>query len=63
MPGRDGVLRIAHISDLHCGGRYFMPDLMEQAITEINELAPDIVVCSGDLTTFGFKVEYAQAKA
>ena len=23
---------------------------------------PDIVVCSGDLTTFGFKQEYAQAK-
>ena len=35
---------------------------MERAISEINEAAPDIVVCSGDLTTFGFKEEYAQAK-
>ena len=35
---------------------------MERAIAEINELKPDIVVCSGDLTTFGFKEEYAQAK-
>jgi len=26
---------------------------------EINELQPDIVVCSGDLTTFGFQQEYA----
>ena len=29
---------------------------------EINELEPDIVVCSGDLTTFGFQQEYAEAK-
>jgi len=35
---------------------------MERAITEINELNPDIVICSGDLTTFGFKHEYAMAK-
>jgi len=59
----DGTFRIAHISDLHCGGQYFVPNLMERAISEINDLAPDLVVCSGDLTTFGFKPEYVQAKA
>ncbi len=59
----DGTFRIAHISDLHCGGPHFVPTLMERAISEINELAPDLVVCSGDLTTFGFKPEYLQAKA
>ncbi len=53
---------IAHLSDLHCGGPYFLPDLLERAVAEINELEPEIVVCSGDLTTFGFKEEYAQAK-
>jgi len=53
---------IAHLSDLHCGDPHFMPDLMERAIAEINELKPDIVVCSGDLTTFGFREEFAQAK-
>ena len=53
---------IAHLSDLHCGDPHFVPDLMERAIAEINELSPDIVVCSGDLTTFGFKEEFAQAK-
>jgi 3',5'-cyclic AMP phosphodiesterase CpdA len=31
-------------------------------VNEINELGPDIVICSGDLTTFGFKHEYAMAK-
>jgi len=34
---------------------------MERAIAEINDLKPEIVVCSGDLTTFGFKEEFAQA--
>ena len=53
---------IAHLSDIHCGDPHFMPELMERAIADINALEPDIVVCSGDLTTYGFKEEYAQAK-
>jgi 3',5'-cyclic-AMP phosphodiesterase len=35
---------------------------MERAIMEINDLHPQIVVCSGDLTAYGFKQEYAEAK-
>jgi 3',5'-cyclic AMP phosphodiesterase CpdA len=35
---------------------------MERAITEINELEAEIVVCTGDLTTFGFRQEYAEAR-
>ena len=64
MPdGRNGrPFTIAQISDLHCGGHYFIPNLLERAISEINELGPEMVICSGDLTTFGFKEEYAQAK-
>src|SRR3954468_21394318 len=53
---------IAHVSDIHCGDPHFVPDLMERAIAEINAIEPDIVVCSGDLTTWGFKEEYAEAK-
>ena len=53
---------IAQISDLHCGDPHFVPNLLERAIAEINELGADIVVCSGDLTTYGFKEEYAEAK-
>ena len=44
MAARD-QFTIAHISDLHCGGPYFVPNLMERAISEINDLAPDLVVC------------------
>jgi len=65
MPDRlhGRVFRIAQISDLHCGGPHFVPNLLERAISEVNDLCPDVVVCTGDLTTFGFKGEYAQAKA
>jgi 3',5'-cyclic AMP phosphodiesterase CpdA len=56
------MLTIAHISDLHCGGPHFVPNLLERAISEVNDLQPDIVICSGDLTSFGFKQEYAEAK-
>ena len=53
---------IAHISDLHCGEAYFEPNLLERAIAEVNDLRPDIVICSGDLTTFGFRHEYQLAR-
>jgi len=53
---------IAHLSDLHCGGPYFEPNLLERAIVEINDLQPDIVICSGDLTTLGFRHEYQVAR-
>ncbi len=54
---------IAHISDIHCGGAHFVPSLMDRAIGEINEMEPDIVICTGDLTTFGFRQEYLEAKS
>ena len=56
------MYRIAQLSDLHCGGPYFEPSLLERAIAEINELKPNIVVCCGDLTTFGFRHEYTAAR-
>src|SRR5262245_42658107 len=62
MPNEPTPFRIAHISDLHCGEQYFEPTLLDRAIAEINELEPDIVICSGDLTSFGFKHEYQEAR-
>lgn len=62
MAEGSGRLTIAHISDLHCGEQHFEPNLLERAIAEVNDLEPDIVVCSGDLTTFGFKHEYQLAR-
>ncbi|HEU0025186.1 MAG TPA: metallophosphoesterase [Thermoleophilaceae bacterium] len=55
------ALRIAQLSDIHCGSPHFVPDLLEQAIAEVNELRPDVVVVSGDLTNDGFRGEYELA--
>lgn len=57
------MFRIAHISDLHCGSPHFVPSLMERTLVEVNALEPDVVVVSGDLTTFGYREEYLQARA
>jgi putative phosphoesterase len=53
---------IAHISDLHCGSRYHIPSLAKRVIDELNELEPDIVMVTGDLTDMGFRQEFSQAK-
>lgn len=52
---------IAHLSDLHCGSPHFVPGMLARAIDEVNELAPDVVVVSGDLTGFGFVQDYEEA--
>src|SRR5258707_12484863 len=64
MPqGRNGrPFTIVQLSDLHCGQQFFLPSLLERAIAEVNELHPDVVVVSGDLTAHGFKDEYALAR-
>src|SRR5487761_1474108 len=63
MTGKNGnVFTLVQLSDLHCGTQFFLPNLLERAIAEVNELVPDVVIVSGDLTTHGFKDEYALAK-
>jgi 3',5'-cyclic-AMP phosphodiesterase len=52
------VTTIAHISDPHVGSPYFVPNLMNRVIKELNELTPDVIVVSGDLTSEGFRPEY-----
>ena len=56
------MFRIVQLSDLHCGQQFFLPQHLERAIAEVNEMAPDVVVISGDLTSNGFKDEYALAR-
>jgi Icc protein len=56
-----GQMMICQISDIHCGSAYFIPDLLERSILEINELDPDAVVVSGDLTDAGYRQEFEMA--
>ena len=48
---------IAQLSDPHCGSPHFVPSLLDRALVEINELDPDVVVVSGDLTSDGLRAE------
>lgn len=52
---------IAHISDLHCGSRYHIPSLAKRVIDELNQLKPDVVMVTGDLTDMGYRAEFKQA--
>ena len=56
------MFRIVQLSDLHCGQQFFLPQHLERAIAEVNEMEPEVVVISGDLTSNGFKDEYALAR-
>ncbi|MCJ7665747.1 MAG: metallophosphoesterase, partial [Actinobacteria bacterium] len=53
---------IAQISDIHVGESHFIPSLLTRAIDEINELNPNIVIITGDLTANGFRREYDTVK-
>jgi 3',5'-cyclic-AMP phosphodiesterase len=54
---------IAQLSDIHCGSPHFVDSLLERAILEINELEPDVVVVSGDLTGDGYRQEFQLARS
>ena len=57
------MVTLVHISDPHVGSPYFVPNLMNRVIVELNELEPDAVVVTGDFTTFGYRQEFKTAVA
>lgn len=61
--GPKGHIKIAHISDIHVGSNHFVSNLLNRAIMEINEMEPDVVLVSGDLTNEGFRQEYSAVGA
>jgi 3',5'-cyclic AMP phosphodiesterase CpdA len=50
------------MSDLHTGFAQFREDILLDTINKINELNPDAVVISGDITDNGYYREYIKAK-
>ncbi len=54
--------KIAHISDIHCGSTYFVPELIENAIEEINQHDVEMTIVSGDLTNEGYLPEFELAQ-
>lgn len=56
-------LLVAHITDIHAGSPYFITNLMTRTVEELNEIKPDVVVITGDLTNMGFRQEFTTARA
>src|ERR687896_2204114 len=54
-------LRIAQVSDIHCGEITFDAKATQEIVEEINRMAPDIVVVAGDLTAAGYAWEFEEA--
>ena len=52
---------IVHISDLHISKSDFNKDAFFDAVREINTLAPDMIILTGDLTQNGFHDEFIEA--
>ena len=52
---------IAHISDLHISKNSFDEEVFMKAASEINNLQPDMIILSGDITDNGYYKEFKQA--
>ena len=57
------MVTIAQISDPHVGSPHFVPNLMNRLLLELDELDPDAVLCTGDITNEGLAGEYKAAAA
>ena len=52
---------LVQVSDIHCGPQ-FRADVTDEAVKEINELKPDGIIVTGDLTEDGITKQYRQAR-
>jgi len=53
---------IVQLSDLHVGSQ-FLPEVFETVVKEVNEINPDVIVITGDLTNEGLMKEYKKCKS
>lgn len=52
------MVLIAHLSDLHVGAHNHVEKTLLDAIDQVNNLNPDLVVLTGDLTDNGYYLEF-----
>jgi 3',5'-cyclic AMP phosphodiesterase CpdA len=53
---------MVHLSDIHFSEAYYMPEIADSMLENINRSSPDIVIITGDLTENGLAAEYNGAK-
>jgi len=54
-------IRIAQVSDIHCGSTLFEEELLRSTVERVKAMEPDVVVVAGDLTAEGYPWEYEEA--
>ena len=54
-------MKIVQLSDIHVGSQ-FQESIFNKVLQEINEIRPDTVLITGDLTNEGLKSEYEKCK-
>lgn len=52
---------IAHLSDMHIGAINFKEELLLRAINKVNDLNPNLVIVTGDITNNGYYAEFERA--
>jgi Icc protein len=57
-----GSYLIAQFSDIHCGDPRFDGELLKNVIDMVNRAKPDLVVVPGDLTAFGYRDQFEEAR-
>jgi len=55
-------MQIAQISDLHIGSQ-FLQEKFDTLVDEVNDLNPDVIIITGDLTNEGLMKEYEKCKS
>jgi len=55
-------MKIVHLSDLHISSTYYVPEWGETVLTQLNDINPELLVVTGDLTMEGYMHEYDLVK-
>lgn len=53
---------ITHISDMHIGNYTFDEEIFLKSVDEINDLSPDMIILTGDITDNGYYKSFLKAK-
>ncbi|MEO9321171.1 MAG: metallophosphoesterase [Nitrososphaera sp.] len=54
-------MQLVQLSDIHIGG-LFIQEIFDKVVNEVNELKPDAIIITGDLTDDGLLVQFEKAR-